>query len=288
MMVFPALASSMGAAAAVLCFSSVSNMFEMYQTLQQHHQCLAPSTQSSATHDEGMSRASISLAAKARKWKSVSEGLTELRKMPRRELIQLFLQCENTESLALFNHDTNQQHAVYDGYLLNNGPILVYPSDAHCLHSSRLSSFFSCFVFILIRQTHVTSFITNRLFGRGQQWLGKVYFEPTGADAIRKGQNRFACKQGERLDCTFNCYIGPSALCRRLPTMQGPSVIINDYAPHNNNLLPSSLVWGGMVDELRIIPMAQSGQKVILLGMGYFKWSGGVWNAAPFCLVART
>ncbi|KAL7476485.1 hypothetical protein ACHAW6_002341 [Cyclotella cf. meneghiniana] len=260
MMVFPALASSMGAAAAVLCFSSVSNMFEMYQTLQQHHQCLAPSTQSSATHDEGMSRASISLAAKARKWKSVSEGLTELRKMPRRELIQLFLQCENTESLELFNHDANQQNAVYDGYLLNNGPIL----------------------------THVTNFITNRLFGRGRQWLGKVYFEPTGADAIRNGQNRFACKQGERLDCTFNCYIGPSALCRRLPTMQGPSVIINDYAPHNNNLLPSSLVWGGMVDELRIIPMAQSGRKVILLGMGYFKWSGGVWNAAPFCLVART
>ena len=128
-----------------------------------------------------------------------------------------------------------------------------------CPHS------FPCFV---VRQTHATNFITNTLFGRGQQWLGKVYFEPAGADAIRKGQNRFACKQGERLDCTFDYYIGPSGLSRRLPSTQRPNVIINDYAPHNNNLFPISAIWGGMVDELRMIPMAQSGRRVILLGMG--------------------
>jgi hypothetical protein len=139
-MVFTAL---VGAAAAVLSFSSVTNMVEMYQTSRQHHQGLAPSTQSSANHDEGMSRGSISLAAKAKQWKSVSEGLSELRKMPRRELIQLFLQCENPDSLALFNHDANNQNVAYDGYLLDNGPILVFISDAYCLLSSLLPLFVS-------------------------------------------------------------------------------------------------------------------------------------------------
>eukprot|EP00804_Cyclotella_cryptica_P001960 CCRYP_007385-RA/>CCRYP_007385-RA protein AED:0.01 eAED:0.01 QI:41/1/1/1/1/1/2/2078/257 len=257
MMVFSALAP-MGAVAAALCFSSFMNMIEMYQTLQQHHQRLPPSSQS-ATHNERMSRASVSLPTNAKQWKSVSECLTELREMPRRELIELFLQCENPKSLAFFHRNANKQNMVYDGYLLDNGPIL----------------------------THVTNFITNTLFGRGQKWLGKVYFEPDGSDAISKGQNRFLCKQGERLDCTFDCYVGPSALFRDLSSTQQPHVIINDYAPHKKTWFPSSFIWGGMVDELRMIPI-QSGQKVILLGMGYFSWSGGVWNAAPFCLVARS
>ena len=31
----------------------------------------------------------------------------------------------------------------------------------------------------------------------------------------------------------------------------------------------------------------KTGRVILLLGMGYFTWSGGAWNSAPFCLVAR-
>lgn len=58
------------------------------------------------------------------------------------------------------------------------------------------------------------------------------------------------------------------------------------------------------MDELRVIPLFDaacnvgSGQRqqnqkegnnkaMLLIGMGYFTWSGGAWNSAPFCLVAR-
>jgi hypothetical protein len=48
-----------------------------------------------------------------------------------------------------------------------------------------------------------------------------------------------------------------------------------------------------MVDELRVVPLKQATgdneneeKALLLLGMGYFTWSGGVMNMAPFCLVA--
>ena len=92
---------------------------------------------------------------------------------------------------------------------------------------------------------------------------------------------------GERLDRTFDCYIDQSALSARATTHHA-SVIINDYSKHCPKWLPVSLIWGGMVDELRVIPVPKSRRKQhILLGMGYFNWSGGVWNAAPFCLVSQ-
>ena len=132
-------------------------------------------------------------------------------------------------------------------------------------------------------QSHVTNFITNKLFGGGQQWLGKVYCEPNDNDTTRKGLNRFRCKDGERLDRTFDCYIDQSALFRK----QKSSVIVNNYAPNVPKWSPASLIWGGMVDELKVIAIPRNKRKYILLGMGYFNWSGGVWNAAPFCLVSR-
>ena len=46
------------------------------------------------------------------------------------------------------------------------------------------------------------------------------------------------------------------------------------------------------MDELRVVPLdsgnvVKDDGRAILLGMGYFSWSGGVMNMAPFCLVAR-
>ena len=93
-------------------------------------------------------------------------------------------------------------------------------------------------------------------------------------------------------DRTFDYSIGQSALCST------PS-LINRYSVHCNSS-PMSLIWRGMVDELRVIPLSfnsvcndekqqqeETGRVILLLGMGYFTWSGGAWNSAPFCLVAR-
>lgn len=56
------------------------------------------------------------------------------------------------------------------------------------------------------------------------------------------------------------------------------------------------------MDELRVITLCEENNDnengktnknnkknvaILLLGMGYFTWSGGAWNSAPFCLVAR-
>ena len=126
------------------------------------------------------------------------------------------------------------------------------------------------------------------MFGRGQQWLGKVYFQSNGGDTICTGQNRFICKNsigGERLDRNFTYYMSNSAVSRE--TTSQSLVLVNDYSKHCTKHFPASFIWGGMVDELTMIPILKKKRKVILLGMGYFTWSGGPLNAAPFLLVSR-
>lgn len=155
-------------------------------------------------------------------------------------------------------------------------------------------------------QTTVTNFITNVLFGRGLKWLGKAYFSSISAGCI--GKNRFCLKQNAEqkstkgtvpdvlLDRTFDYSIEESRLC-------SGSSLINRYSPHCSVWSPMSLIWRGMVDELRVIPLSVDAQcdgadasrsneerkkkVVLLLGMGYFTWSGGALNSAPFCLVSK-
>lgn len=47
-----------------------------------------------------------------------------------------------------------------------------------------------------------------------------------------------------------------------------------------------------MVDELRVLPIEIEKGRLrkgdILLGMGYFHWSGGIWNSSPICLIRRS
>ena len=76
-----------------------------------------------------------------------------------------------------------------------------------------------------------------------------------------------------------------SALSREKMTQS--LVLMNDYSKHCPKHFPASLIWGGMVDELTVIPILKEKRKVILLGMGYFTWSGGPLNAASFLLVSR-
>lgn len=162
---------------------------------------------------------------------------------------------------------------------------------------------------VFIPQTTITNFITNKLFGRGLKWMGKAYFSPNSSVCI--GKNRFRLKQNTEkkstagiipdilLDRTFDYYLGQSTIC-------SGSSLINRYSLHCSRWSPMSLIWRGMVDELRVIPLSVDAEEcndvsmdqtqnrneskkraMLLLGMGYFTWSGGAWNSAPFCLVAK-
>ena len=60
-------------------------------------------------------------------WESLDEAIDELQTMKRKALISLFLDCEHPDinDLAAVSQQTNGNGWVYDGYLLDNGPILV-------------------------------------------------------------------------------------------------------------------------------------------------------------------
>jgi hypothetical protein len=46
--------------------------------------------------------------------------------------------------------------------------------------------------------------------------------------------------------------------------------MINNYAKHvPKKWSPATMIWGGMVDELKVIPTPKCKQRVILLGLGY-------------------
>jgi len=233
----------------ILSSASIFNIYETYSLIKGYPQQL----QLSSTIPE--------VVSKRNKWKTTDEAVHELSNMKKKELVDLYLQCEPPDlssDIAYYNDKKGYQYQ-YDGYLLDNGPIL----------------------------TLVTGFITNRLFGKGNPWLGKAYMKPTSNDKNGgEGKNRFALnssiKTPQRLDRTFDYSIGKSILPSPSSTNKS---LFNKYASHCSSLSPMSLVWRGMVDELRVIKL--SNKERVLLGMGYFAWSGGVYNLAPFCLVAR-
>lgn len=222
----------------------------------------------------------------------LDEAVMELSSMKKRELLRLFIHCDppsNLRNLGVGNIERKEgmdDDWGYDGYLLDNGPIL----------------------------THVTNFITHQLFGLGRRWLGKVYMQPitssndfgssgTGINRLLQPSPTSAVtcdnnyKQNETVDQTFDYYIGESILPSASSSSSGAfsKSLFHSYAPNCPlTWSPMSLFWRGMVDELRVVPLNQATgdnenkeKELLLLGMGYFTWSGGVMNMAPFCLVSR-
>mmetsp|Transcript_928 Transcript_928/g.2160 ORF Transcript_928/g.2160 Transcript_928/m.2160 type:complete len:261 (+) Transcript_928:40-822(+) len=243
-----------GAATFLLSAASLSNVYEMHSTVSQHqlHQRQLEGSRSTST----ISSASMTsqILERTRQWKTTVDARIGLQNMSRQDLIQLFLQCE-TPSLDELSGYT------CDGYLLDNGPIL----------------------------SHVTSFITNKLFGRGKPWLGKVYysFRDTGITdekRIEQTQQTLSNDKNELTERPFDYYVGASSITPQCTSL------INNYAPHCRSWNPMSLIRRGMVDELRILPLQgkkDNEEGVVLIGMGYFTWSGGALNSAPFCLITR-
>lgn len=109
---FPAPASFLGAAAAVLSFPSISNMAEMYCMAGKYQRLSSTALQPTS-----------SFLSKTKEWKSVDEGLAELQGMKRRDLIQLYFECDSDDTIAMLSNVVKRKS--YDGYLLDNGPVLV-------------------------------------------------------------------------------------------------------------------------------------------------------------------
>lgn len=188
--------------------------------------------------------------------KTAAEVVSDLREMPRRDLLALFLACEAPE-------DATAVGGEWNGLLLeNNGPLM----------------------------TAVSAFLSNRLFGRGRIWNGKAI----GVGAAEEGDsgaggiNRFYPGKergvdGEVMDKEhrFDCSVQPSRLdC-------GTKSLLMEYAPYQGRLS----LWRGMRDELRVLrpPSGENGEGGVLLGMGCMTWSGaflrdGFLNCAPFCV----
>lgn len=114
----------------------------------------------------------------------------------------------------------------------------------------------------------MTKVLTNRLFGRGRTWNGKA-FEMAG-----RGRNRFFVDSSHRTvyQHEFQYAMKPSRLA---PNVQ---VVALNYE-HSQSYCS---LWKTMRDELRVVPIQDN--QFLVLGLGYMAWSGGVWNASPFCL----
>lgn len=97
-------------------------MYEMFTLARRHNRKQSPQISSPLNSD---------MMSQAASWKSLDEAIGELRTMKRKDLISLFLDCEHPDvnDLAVTSQQTNEDDWVYDGYLLDNGPILVRDDD---------------------------------------------------------------------------------------------------------------------------------------------------------------
>lgn len=91
-------------------------MIEMYHTVGRHRRLTSGAIPSSSANGP------LPILSKAKVWKTVDEAVSELQKMPRRELIRLYLECRSDETFDVFN--AARESISYDGYLLDNGPLV--------------------------------------------------------------------------------------------------------------------------------------------------------------------
>lgn len=110
-----------------------------------------------------------------------------------------------------------------------------------------------------------SKFMSNILFGKGRRWNGKSF------EACGSGINRFSTGEKDDVDKAheFDLEIQESRI------KGGTSSIYLDYSNYQSPLSP----WRTMTDEVRCLPSGD-----VLLGFGAMAWSGGMLNAAPFCL----
>jgi hypothetical protein len=137
---------------------------------------------------------------------------------------------------------------------------------------------------LLLAQTRVTRFITNRLFGKGRRWNGKRFnvetldginrFEAFSQKKDRVDPKKVTVTLKTETNHAFDWGVDRSPL-----SADKKSIVLN-YERHQKNWS----LWKHMTDELRMLPVDANGQYDILLGLGSMRWSGGALNCSPFCL----
>ena len=113
-----------GAATVILSAASVSNVYETYSLVRQRRRQLQQTPPESPSHPPSV--------AQTEGWASADEAVEGLSRMKKRDLVELFMHCDSPETSGLAFCDEGEGWR-YDGYLLDNGPILV--SDDDCERS---------------------------------------------------------------------------------------------------------------------------------------------------------
>ena len=185
--------------------------------------------------------------------------LSTLPTLSRRELLELYLACEDPTVAK----DLPRLQGVWHAQLLSNNVVL----------------------------TAVSAFLTHQLFGGGQRWAAKI-FDQGGLTGI----NGF-CRSTKKKESTpavsgvvlqqrhaFDVSVQPSRLRPDLQSIQ--LRYHRRRCPKITTTHHLSFLWTTMVDELRIVPVQEheDASVEVLLGLGSLAWSGGVWNASPFVL----
>jgi hypothetical protein len=176
-----------------------------------------------------------------------------LQSLTRPQLLELFASSTPPHDLSVLNGEWN-------GLLLdNNGKIM----------------------------TAVSNIMTHRLFGGGMRWNGKQ-FSSYRAKNGGNGVNRFVtATDSSTTTTTTEQSISPKKIVEKRHEFDyeiqdsklypGSQSIRLRYDHHHVRLSP----WHTMNDELRLVRV---GEMDALVGMGCMAWSGGMLNAAPFCL----
>lgn len=181
--------------------------------------------------------------------KTDRDVIHDLKQMPRRDLIRLFLHCDVPNDLSEVCGD-------WDGILLNNNYIL----------------------------TSVSNFITNQLFGINYSggWFGKTFEINKNTASTGIGENRFLSQtDGDSNKNIQNAH--KFEYYKSKSKLKGNGILL-DYSRHQNMLSP----WKTMKDEIRVLRRSDINGKndiTILLGVGSMAWSGGFLNCQPFCLI---
>jgi len=244
MVVLSAGKAVLAAVAATLATSSVVNISQTARIMQ-----------------DSMSVSPLS----SRAFRNTQEAVSVLQSMSRAELLRVYIASEEPPKTL------DVLEGEWDGLLLNNnGPIM----------------------------TSVSIFLTNRLFGRGREWNGKGFSNNVGSTSStrRLGFNRFHGQQPRE-----NNHIPSDEKGKECSAKAGHSVMEQQHTfeygiensrldssrksiilQYSNHQGPLSL-WKTMSDELRIIRIPGE-DSMLMIGFGSMAWSGGHWNASPFCL----
>mmetsp|Transcript_4997 Transcript_4997/g.8541 ORF Transcript_4997/g.8541 Transcript_4997/m.8541 type:complete len:234 (-) Transcript_4997:287-988(-) len=100
------LPAAAGAVVVVLSGASMLNMYETFSLAQNHN-------------NNKLLSSSPDVTTRAASWKSIDEAMHELQTMSRRDLVALYLDCEqpNIDDLTATSEQT-EENWVYDGFLL--------------------------------------------------------------------------------------------------------------------------------------------------------------------------